>query len=580
METAFLPPHLRKYIVEQNYSKYTSIDHAVWRYILRQLRNYLGKHAHECYLEGLKKTGISIERIPRIEEINEKLVNFGWRALPVSGFIPPAAFMELQSLGILPIASDMRSLDHLLYTPAPDIVHEAAGHAPILIHPEFSKYLQEYAQVAKKAIISKEDLDLYEAIRNLSDIKENPNSTENDVKAAEEKLNTVIKASTHVSEATELSRMNWWTAEYGLIGDLENPKIFGAGLLSSVGESKLCLSDKVKKIPLSLNCIKTSYDITEPQPQLFVAKDFQHLSSVLEEMAQQMAFRIGGLSGLNKAIQAETVNTAELNSGIQISGKIIEALHLDQQPVYLRFDGPSQLSYGEKELPGHSKEYHAHGFGTPVGKLIGADKCLSEYTVHELANINIIVDQKTELRYSSGVVVMGTVKSLTTLEGKNIVISFENAQVLYGERILFAPEWGIFDMAVGSQVTSVFGGPADRVAYGEVTDFVASRVPQPVYSPEQLKIQDLYSRIRQLRENFSSSQEDIIENSLQELFTLQSEVAPNEWLALLELYEISLRTKTPSKNCEALLTALNALKKTSTNTESMINEGLCLAGTI
>lgn len=126
-----LPFHLKKYIVEQDYDKYTSRDHAVWRYILRQLKNFLGTHAHESYLAGLEKTGIEIEQIPRIENISAHLEKFGWRALPVSGFIPPAAFMELQSLNILPIASDMRSLDHLLYTPAPDIVHEAAGHAPI-----------------------------------------------------------------------------------------------------------------------------------------------------------------------------------------------------------------------------------------------------------------------------------------------------------------------------------------------------------------------------------------------------------------------------------------------------------------
>ena len=117
--------------------------------------------------------------------------------------------MELQSLSVLPIASDMRSIDHLLYTPAPDIVHEAAGHAPILIEPEYASYLKEYAQVAKKAIISKEDLDLYEAIRELSDIKENPQSTPEQITQAEQKLQTTIKSTTHVSEATELSRMNW-----------------------------------------------------------------------------------------------------------------------------------------------------------------------------------------------------------------------------------------------------------------------------------------------------------------------------------------------------------------------------------
>src|ERR1700678_2416775 len=113
-----LPQHLRKYAVDQDYHRYTPEDQAVWRFIMRQLRDFLSVHAHECYLEGLEKTGIGADEIPRIEEIDQKLSRFGWGAVPVSGFIPPAAFMEFQSLGILPIASDIRSMDHLLYTPA------------------------------------------------------------------------------------------------------------------------------------------------------------------------------------------------------------------------------------------------------------------------------------------------------------------------------------------------------------------------------------------------------------------------------------------------------------------------------
>ena len=78
--------------------------------------------------------------------------------------------------------------------------------------------------------------------------------------------------------------MNWWTVEYGLIGDIKCPQIYGAGLLSSVSESQNCLSKEVKKIPFSLDCINTSYDITEPQPQLFVTPNFEKLSEVLDEI--------------------------------------------------------------------------------------------------------------------------------------------------------------------------------------------------------------------------------------------------------------------------------------------------------
>ncbi|WP_415064256.1 aromatic amino acid hydroxylase [Bdellovibrio sp.] len=575
----FLPPHLRKYVVEQHYEKYTPVDQAVWRYILRQLKAYLSKHAHECYVEGLQKTGIDVERIPRIEEVSEKLQKFGWRALPVSGFIPPAAFMELQSLGVLPIASDMRTLDHLLYTPAPDIVHEAAGHAPILIHPEFSEYLRQYAQVAKKAIISKEDLDLYEAIRELSDIKENPSSTAGEIKAAEENLEKVGKSISHISEASELSRMNWWTAEYGLIGSLENPKIFGAGLLSSVGESKWCLSAKVKKIPLTVDCLKMGYDITEPQPQLYVAADFKSLSQVLEDMAAQMAFRVGGLQGLNKAIQAQSVNSAELNSGLQISGQIVEAIKANNEVAYLRLQGPSQLCCADQELPGHNKNYHAQGFGTPVGFLKNHPaKCPSTFTDEEWTSLLVEPGKVTRLEYTSGVVVTGKVQSRLVKNGKTILITLTEAQAEHQGRILFSPDWGTFDMAVGSSVTSVFGGPADREAYGETTDFVAKRVPAPKYSEKELLKHAHYGAVRKLRED--KVQGDALVQSLESVLNSHRAEFSTDWLLLLESLEL-VTARAPQTGLKRQLEGyLESLAKTDEKTRELIQDGLSLSGAL
>src|SRR5688572_24239282 len=78
-----LPRHLQKYIVDQDERQYTPVDHAVWRFVLRQLRSFLSVHGHESYLQGLESTGIEIERIPRIADISEKLARFGWRATPV-----------------------------------------------------------------------------------------------------------------------------------------------------------------------------------------------------------------------------------------------------------------------------------------------------------------------------------------------------------------------------------------------------------------------------------------------------------------------------------------------------------------
>jgi len=543
-----LPQHLKKYYVDQNYARYTPIDQATWRYCLRQLKDFLSANAHPVYLEGLEKTGISEEQIPHIEEMSEKLKNFGWTAMPVSGFIPPAAFMELQSLSILPIASDMRSIDHLLYTPAPDIVHEAAGHAPIIVDPEYAAYLKEYAQVAKKAIISKEDLDLYEAIRELSDVKENPSSTEEQISASEKKLQDTIKAATHVSEASELSRMNWWTAEYGLIGSVDHPKIFGAGLLSSIGESKSCLSDKVKKIPLTVDCIKQTYDITEQQPQLFVTPDFKTLVKVLHQLAETMAYRIGGKTGLDKAIQAKSVNTVELDTGLQISGVVTEYIQdAKGDIIYIKFTGPTQISRNDQQLPGHDKEYHQHGYSFPLGnyKTVG-----------------------NTLQYDSGVTVTGDL-----VKTEHGIMTFKNCTVKYKDQTLFQPDWGNFDITVGHKVVSVFGGAADRKSYGDTDDFVAARVPTPNYSAEQKALFALYQKIRDYRH----ARLEWSDSTTMALFDQCLNQASDQWLLFVEILEIALMSKLSPVLTKKMEAHLQTIKSNNEKLTSVIEDGVRLA---
>src|SRR5258708_38287929 len=123
MSSPLLPKHLQKYVVAQDCTRYTAEDQAVWRHILRRLHRFMTEHAHPCYVEGIRKSGIEIDRIPNIENMSRHLEKFGWHAVAVSGFIPPAAFMELQAFGVLPIGQDKRTLSHLGYTLAPAIVH-------------------------------------------------------------------------------------------------------------------------------------------------------------------------------------------------------------------------------------------------------------------------------------------------------------------------------------------------------------------------------------------------------------------------------------------------------------------------
>jgi phenylalanine-4-hydroxylase len=568
-----IPSHLKEFIVEQSVTDYQPLDHAVWRYSLRQLKNYLSKNAHTCYLDGLEKTGITVDEIPSIDSICKKLQEFGWAAVPVSGFIPPAAFMELQSLGILPIATDMRTMDHILYTPAPDIVHEAAGHAPFLVNKEFAKYLKHYAKVAKNAIVSSQDLALYEAIRELSDIKEHPHSTKDQIKQATDKLNTVTESMTITSEATLLGRMNWWTAEYGLIGDLQKPKIYGAGLLSSYGEAKDCLKETVKKIPLTVDCINYSYDITEPQPQLFVTPSFADLTRVLNELSEKLSYKKGGLWGLQKAIEAKTVNTIQLNSGLQISGKVADFIEAHGDCIYYRLEGPTQLCIGGKQIKGHSKEYHSHGFSSPLGFINGMEDCLSWSSDEDLIQMGLIEGQQIHLEFESGVKVDGLLKSKTrTPRGELCLLTFENCHVTFADRTLFMPEWGTFDMAIGSKIESVFSGPADRKNYGHTDSFAKKRVPKRTLSEEETKLNLIYKKIRELRRQDTFSSTD-----LETLFLTLEKDFPQDWLSRLELVELTYFKNDMTSLRDQFTLSLMRIKNNYPEKTTVIDDGLAIA---
>ena len=343
-----LPKHLKQYIKPQYYGNYTAIDQAVWRYVMRKNVGYLSEVAHRSYTDGLKRTGISIGHIPNMYGMNRILKEIGWAAVAVDGFIPPSAFMEFQAYNVLVIASDIRQLEHIEYTPAPDIIHEGAGHAPIIANPEYAEYLRRFGEIGCKAISNTKDFELYEAVRYLSIIKEASGTLEKDIQKAERHIEKLQQNMGEPSEIALIRNLHWWTVEYGLIGTIKSPKIYGAGLLSSIGESTWCMTDRVKKIPYSIEAAHTPFDITQPQPQLFVTPDFAFLSQVLEEFANTMALRKGGLSGIKKLIKSKELGTIELSTGLQISGNFENVVEFENKPIYFQTTRHTALSYREK----------------------------------------------------------------------------------------------------------------------------------------------------------------------------------------------------------------------------------------
>src|SRR5438552_18796207 len=216
--TSAVPPHLRRFVVEQDGAAYNAIDQAVWRFVLLQMHERLVETAHPIYREGLAATGLSVDGIPSVAEMNERMSRFGWGAVCVDGFIPPRAFQEFQACGILPIAAEIRTREHLVYTPAPDLIHEAAGHAPIRPELAFSGYLRRIGALGAQAFTVPEEDRVFQAIRALSEAKEDPALTGAEVAGAEAELVGAVAAVPVASEAARLSRLYWWTAEYGLVG--------------------------------------------------------------------------------------------------------------------------------------------------------------------------------------------------------------------------------------------------------------------------------------------------------------------------------------------------------------------------
>ena len=500
--------------------------------------HFFKKHADSIYLKGLEDTGITLEKIPKINSINKKLNKFGWRAVCVRGFIPPQIFMEFQSMQILPIAADMRTHEHLTYTSAPDIVHEAAGHAPIIANKEYSDYLKAYGEVAVKAIMSSEDMNLYYAIRDLSDMKEDLSITTNEIKKYENKLTSAYNNISYTSEAAMLSRMNWWTVEYGLIGNIKNPKIYGAGLLSSVGESESCLNKKIKKIPFTLDCINYSYDITEQQPQLFVTKNYKYLTKILKKLSNKMSYKIGGEVGLKNAIKAKTPCSIEIDNLIQVSGVVDKYILYKKKPIFIKLNKGVQISYKNKQLNGHGIDYHSNGFSTPLGKLKNLNKTINQLSNELLKKNNIINNQIVNIEFQSGINVDGKIEKIIRKNSKIILITLTNCTVAYKNKILFSPKWGKFDMICGNKINSVFFDYADKNKYYKKS------MPSEVKKYKKTKnisinnnLNLLYREIHKIRENKISLK------NLDKIHKIITRNFDNEWLIKFEILELVRKNK-------------------------------------
>jgi phenylalanine-4-hydroxylase len=216
------------------------------------------------------------------------------------------------------------------------------------------------------------------------------------------------------------------------VGSLDAPQLYGAGLLSSLGEAEHCLTSAVRKVPLTVACADQPYDITRMQPQLFVARDFEQLNDVLAEFKRGMAWQRGGDYGLDEALRSRSVNHLVLDEAgtpLALTGTV-ERLHR-----FGAHTGP-ELTTALVEVAG------------PV--MINSQKPTRGSAMVLIGEARLPAKGRFALKLASGLVASGFVVA------GHEVISLEVKQA--GQR-LDVPTWG--QVIIAKRVTSAAGGPSD-----------------------------------------------------------------------------------------------------------------------
>jgi phenylalanine-4-hydroxylase len=313
--------------------------------------------------------------------------------------------------------------------------------------------------------------------------------------------------------------------------------------------------------------INTSYDITRPQPQLFVAKDFSELTQALDEFANTMAFRQGGAYGLRIGVEAQNTVTAVLDSGIQITGILKDPIFTSQgDPAGFILSGTKQFSYPDRAID-------------EVVTSTIPDEILIPLFEPATAQISSeSITRKLEgpgLEALTGLRVYGRVKSVVSRGDPKRVFLLENARITDpAGRILMTEPRRLYPLVVGTRITSVFGGAADRKAFvlrNRKTEAKRVTSHKSNLTPENAPLNKLYQNVRAFRENkgndplFLGAVLDALDASF-----------PEDWLLRLELLELYLPLDPKHPNVAKLRAELHALKAKNPNLEEMIERGLAL----
>lgn len=227
----------------QDWTRYTDEDHDVWTLLCERRMRELNSTASTRFLEGIEAIGLRPDRVPNLTEINRRLEpRTGWCAVPVAGYLPAQDFFQSLAERQFPTTITVRPRQQLDYLPEPDIFHDVFGHVPLHSDPVFASYLQGFGKRA---------------------------------------------AAAHDPEVlTRLTRLFWFTVEFGLIREQGEVRIYGSGLISSIADAANALGPSCDRRPFVVaDVVATDFQIDQLQPVLYVLDSFEQLYEALDEVA-------------------------------------------------------------------------------------------------------------------------------------------------------------------------------------------------------------------------------------------------------------------------------------------------------
>jgi phenylalanine-4-hydroxylase len=232
------PPDMRPdYTFDFDSRQYVDDDHAVWHILCDRMKPLLKGRACNEYMEALDDLGILTSGgIPDFDRISDMLdKKTGWRLVTVPGLIPGEIFLEHLSQRRFPVTWWIRKREELDYLQEPDVFHDLFGHVPLLNNPIFADYMQQFGQGAVKA--------------------------------------------NGLGASHFITRLYWFTVEFGLINTKEGMRIYGSGIVSSAKETVYSLeSPKANRIGFDLlRMMRSQYYIDDVQKTYFVIDSFEQL---------------------------------------------------------------------------------------------------------------------------------------------------------------------------------------------------------------------------------------------------------------------------------------------------------------